>query len=37
LQMELYILYYVPRHGAFAHRLGPFILENKNKKKKLKA
>jgi len=33
LQIELYILYYVPRHGAFAPRLGPFILENKNKKK----
>jgi len=29
LQVELYILYCVPRHGAFAPRLGPFILENK--------
>ena len=33
LQMELYILYYVPRHGALAPRVGPFILENKKNKK----
>jgi len=34
LQIELYILYYVPRLGAFAPRVGPFILENKIKKNK---
>ena len=33
LQMELYILYFVPRHGAFAPRVGPFNLENKKIKK----